>query len=200
MLELTTQLLVENLATGSSENTYGGLIAKSIKQACNGDYAGYALPLSDNQFFSKFISTLNSYINKEAIKLKVNGLLAVLTPSHNLYKLYGDRKYDSFTNPEEELNAMQAEKDADPLYDISVGKTEFANIELQRTYKVTYNEEYKDNQFVPGVQSFIFMGHNVLYSSQGTIPDGYGVKVDGNNIYVDSRTLEKKYTIDPTTN
>ena len=50
-------------------------------------------------------------------------------------KVYAGRKYESFTNPKEELEALQAQQV--PVYDINNPDSNITNLELGRTYLVT---------------------------------------------------------------
>lgn len=87
------------------------------------------IPYSDPSVFNQLVSTITSTLNRASIRTKFPGLLAVLNPSHTIYKLYGDRKLESF-NSREEIKALQAEYDANPLSSVS-------DIELGRQYKIT---------------------------------------------------------------
>lgn len=97
--EQVLKLVAKNMADSKSDS-FARTIAKSIVQAVeenpNISYRDSGLPLSDNAVFAKMISTIASTINRTGIKLKIPGLLAVLSPCHNLYKIYGDRTFDSF--------------------------------------------------------------------------------------------------------
>jgi hypothetical protein len=79
-------------------------------------YKDIDFPLSDNTVFNKMISTVTSTMSKQGIRLKIPGVLAVLTPSFDLFKLYGNKKFDSFKNPNVELEEMQQKAEANPIY------------------------------------------------------------------------------------
>lgn len=95
------------------------------------------LPLSDNTVYAKVFSIIASYLTNSGIKQKIPGILSVLTPSHNIFKLYGGRKYESFTNPEQELAELQAISEKNPVFDVANPQTNISNLELGRTYRIT---------------------------------------------------------------
>jgi hypothetical protein len=72
------------------------------------------LPMSDPSIFQKLVSVVSSTLNKTAIKMKFDGILAVLVPSHNKYRLFGGRLLDSF-NSLSELQDLQLEMDQKPI-------------------------------------------------------------------------------------
>ncbi len=126
----------------SNSNNFAEIIARDlIKKAREGQeikYSKVLMPLSDNTIHAKVLSTITSYLTKTGIRQKVSGLLAVLTPSHNIYKLYGDRKLESFTNPEIELEELQRQQV--PIYDsgflYNPNMQEFMGMQIER---VPYN-------------------------------------------------------------
>lgn len=56
------------------------------------------LPLSDTTMFKKLVSNLAVYLSNKGIKVKVQGILAVLNPSYDLFKLHNGRKLEEFTD------------------------------------------------------------------------------------------------------
>lgn len=104
--------------------------AKEGKELTFKDTKGI-IPYSDPSVFNQLVSTITSSLNKSAIRVKFAGTLAVLNPSHGIWKLYGDRKLESFNN-QEEINNLQALYDTKPLKSIS-------EIQLGRSYNVTVN-------------------------------------------------------------
>lgn len=123
LTEKVLELIVKNLAKGNTSNSFAAIIAQSIKEAVSKDselsYMKAYLPLSDNTVFSKMISTVNSYITSKGIKLKIDGLLAVLTPSHNLFKIFGNKTYDQYKDPNIELELEQQKLDTNPAVSIN---------------------------------------------------------------------------------
>ena len=97
--------IIDSLGTGQKiSNNFAEIIASDlIKQAKEGKKIKFSealLPLSDNTVYAKIFSIISSYLTNAGIKQKIPGILSVLTPSHEIFKLYAGRKYESFTNPE----------------------------------------------------------------------------------------------------
>lgn len=137
----TIKLVVNNLVNSSKSTSFAQLIAESIQQQMasdpNYDLSKSRFPLSDRTVFRKVLSTVSSYITKQSIKLKVPGILSVLTPSHDIFKLYGGRKLESFDNPEVELQQLQEEQV--PAVDINF------NYQLNQDYFLGFNIIYDNN-------------------------------------------------------
>ena len=106
------QSIVKALGTDSNTDNFAAIIASDlIRQAREGkevNFAASLLPLSDNTVYAKVFSTVTSFLTNAGIKQKIPGILSVLTPSHDIFKLYAGRKYESFSNPEVELAELQA--------------------------------------------------------------------------------------------
>lgn len=118
--EVMMKAIVTALGTSNSENFAKVLASDLIKKAREGKEIKFAeamLPLSDNTVYSKVFSIIASYLTNSGIKQKIPGILSVLTPSHNIFQLYAGRKYESFTNPREEL--AQLEREQDPIFQLS---------------------------------------------------------------------------------
>lgn len=101
LLEQTLKFVSKEIAKGAREDSFAKLIAQKLVETVEesgGKYSDYGLPISNPTILSQVISTIASYINKNAIKIKIPGLLAVLTPSYGLYKMYGNRTYDTLYN------------------------------------------------------------------------------------------------------
>ena len=56
------------------------------------------LPISDTTMFKKLVSNLAVYLSNKGIKVKVQGILAVLNPSYDLFKLYNGKKLEEFAD------------------------------------------------------------------------------------------------------
>ena len=56
------------------------------------------LPISDTTMFKKLVSNLAVYLSNKGIKVKVQGILAILNPSYDLFKLYNGKKLEEFTD------------------------------------------------------------------------------------------------------
>ena len=140
--EVLYKSIIKLLETSNSQNFITDLAKEIMAKARNGNEINFSeqiIPLSDNNIYAKVVSTVNSYLTKTGIKQKIPGILSVLTPSHNIMKLYAGRKYDSFTNPEEELKVLQ-EVQA-PTFSVDLSGTSITDIELGRNYFITVNED-----------------------------------------------------------
>ena len=138
--EVLMQSIVKAIATSNGDNFAKIIALDLMEQARAGKEISYAdvnIPLSDNNIYRKVFSTVSAFLTRSGIKQKIPGVLSVLTPSHEIMKVYGGRKYESFTNPKEELEALQAQQV--PVYDINNPDSNIANLELGRTYLVTSN-------------------------------------------------------------
>lgn len=118
--EILVKSIVKSLGSKQKSNrSFVEIIASDlIKRAKEGkeiQFSEVLLPLSDNTVYAKVFSTITSFLTNTGIKQKIDGTLSVLTPSHQVYKLWADRKYESFTNPEQELAELQLQQI--PLYD-----------------------------------------------------------------------------------
>jgi hypothetical protein len=74
------QAVAENLVQAAREGTKitGARLAEKI-------------PFSHPAMFRQLISILSSALNKQGVRIKFPGLLAVLNPSNGIFKLYGDK-------------------------------------------------------------------------------------------------------------
>lgn len=138
--EVLMKSIIDSLGTGQKiSNNFAEIIASDlIKQAKEGKKIKFSealLPLSDNTVYAKIFSIISSYLTNAGIKQKIPGILSVLTPSHEIFKLYAGRKYESFANPEQELAELQAQQV--PVYDSLDPKTNISNLELGREYFIT---------------------------------------------------------------
>lgn len=145
--EVLMQSIVKAIATSNGDNFAKTISLDLMEQAKAGKKISYAdanIPLSDNNIYRKIFSTVSVFLTRSGIKQKIPGVLSVLTPSHDIMKVYAGRKYESFTNPKEELEALQAQQV--PVYDINNPDSDITNLELGRTYLVTFkaDSEVKD--------------------------------------------------------
>lgn len=142
LTEKVLELIAKNLATGTGSSSFATIIANSIREMVHKDpelsYMRAYLPLSDNTVFNKMFSTINSHINNQAIKLKIDGLLAVLTPSHELFKLYGNKTFDKYKDPNVELEIEQQKLDANPNVLIE------QNLDYTNQIMLDYNQDYEN--------------------------------------------------------
>lgn len=135
--EVLMKSIINALGTSQSNGgNFAEIIASDlIRQAREGkaiNFADALLPLSDNTVYSKIFSIISSYLTNAGIKQKIPGILSVLTPSHNIFKLYAGRKYESFTNPEQELEQLQREQAPvfDDGYFWTEGQADFQGMQL----------------------------------------------------------------------
>ena len=145
--EVLMQSIVKAISTSNGDNFAKTISLDLMEQAKAGKKISYAdanIPLSDNNIYRKIFSTISAFLTRSGIKQKIPGVLSVLTPSHDIMKVYAGRKYESFTNPKEELEALQAQQV--PVYDINNPDSDITNLELGRTYLVTskVDSEVKD--------------------------------------------------------
>lgn len=138
--EVMYEIIIKSLADSRDSNSFIYQVASElIEKARKGEkikFSEAALPLSDGTLFSKIFSTVASYLTNTGIKQKIPGILSVLTPSFDIMKLYGGKKYEAYLNPKQELADLQLEYDANPVFDANNPLTNISNLELGRTYKI----------------------------------------------------------------
>ena len=140
--EVVYKSIIKLLETSNSQNFATDLAKELMQKARNGEdikFSEALIPLSDNNIYAKVLSTINSYLTKTGIKQKIPGILSVLTPSFGVNKLHAGRKYESFNNPEVELEELQ--KQQKPVFDINDAGTSISDIELGREYFITRTQD-----------------------------------------------------------
>ena len=154
---IINELIIKALGTsGINETNFASIIAKGVlKEMRNGteiDWSQNILPLSDNTVLAKLISTITTSLTNSGIKMKIPGLLAVLTPSFNLIKFFDDRKLESFDNFEEEIEQIQAEAERNPVF--SYQKFDFEGINTSKDNNNSLQQQYvytnKNNEITFG--------------------------------------------------
>lgn len=80
------------------------------------------LPVSLPATYKKLISVVSSTLSHLAIRLKFDGILAVLTPSHDIYKIFNGKQLKDF-NSYEELIAEEEKANFISVYKLSPGTT-----------------------------------------------------------------------------
>lgn len=142
---VVNKIIVNNLASsGINETNFASLIAKDfIKQVKENKEINWnqdILPMSESAVYSKLCSSIAVSLTNSGIKLKTPGILAVLNPSYNIIKIYGNKKLDEFDNPEVELEQLQQEYDSNPVINASSENPidSIADIRIGRTYKIVY--------------------------------------------------------------
>ena len=136
--EIVVKTLIDNLANARDNGSnFAKTIAKTLiqkaKEGQDINFSEELLPLSDNTIYAKVVSTIAAYLTNSGIRQKIPGILSVLTPSYQIMKLYGERKYESFKNLEE-LREYQEKYPS--VYDGTDINT-LADINIGRTYRVT---------------------------------------------------------------
>ena len=197
------QSIVKALGTDSNVDNFAAIIASNlIRQAKEGKEINFAeslLPLSDNTIHAKVLSTVTSFLTNSGIKQKISGILSVLTPSHNIFQLYGDRKFESFTNPEQELEKMQLQYDSNPVFDSADSTTNISDLELGRTYKITHiipnSIDFKrDYNGVSLEQAYRKVVYNRLYQDAPPSIKGQITKILNGNSKVSLSDIVNKLT------
>ncbi len=142
------ETIINSLSESNSSNFATKIAENLIDRVNNGEkitWSKVVIPLSDNTIYAKILSTLASYLTKSGIKQKIPGILSVLTPSYKSFKVYTNAKgetvkYESFTDPESELELAQLEKNNNPIFsieDINNPQGNISNIEIGRDYIIT---------------------------------------------------------------
>lgn len=107
------------------------------------------LPISDPSIYNQAISMVTSAVNSMAIRMKFNGQLSVLTPSHNIYKIFGKKQLSEFKS----YDALKKEYDStieeifNPLNKGKETREDRINKALKegviiRSYKLALGTEY----------------------------------------------------------
>ena len=99
------------------------------------------LPLSSGNVFNQFNTILSSVISRASIKLKFDGTLSVLTPSHGIYKIFGGKGLDEYTS-RNELFQTRKEFDKSIVKDpVAIQKALMAKT-LLPNYKISLGTSY----------------------------------------------------------
>ena len=137
---IATALMTQSNSTGVIEQVATRLmdLAEEGKEAQFVDN----IPYSDPSIYKKIQSIISVALTSSAIKIKMPGLLAVLCPSYNIYKLYGNRLLSKWNDGE--LDTLQKEADDNPVWSWNWNKNndgeQTGDIELSKTYKIYYND------------------------------------------------------------
>lgn len=119
------------------------------------------IPFSDPSIFNGLCSAISSTLTKAAIRLQFNGSLAVLNPSHKIWKLYGDRMYDSFNN-DEEIQKLQELYNSKPI-------TNLSELRLGRHYTITVGDT-TSTEFIETPQQYWDLRSRLTQSELMGIP------------------------------
>lgn len=113
------------------------------------------IPWSDTVVYNKIYSDLASHLSRQAVKMKFDGTLAVICPTHMLEKLYGNKRLNNYTAIEEgaESSISQMIKEQEEIaenkaiFDITrdgndpdIVSNLLSKIDTQHIYKVIYDD------------------------------------------------------------
>lgn len=148
--KLMGSLMVKQLASSNTDDVSmaKAVVSELIDVYNNGTdlqkLPSIDLPISDSAIFNKFVSTVASTLSKTAIKLKFDGLLAVLTPSHTIYKVFGGKLLNEF-NSKKELISLQEESLRKPLdsSQLNVGTSYYEIVPVRTANGEIYFEKGK---------------------------------------------------------
>lgn len=119
--EVLIHSIVKAIGNDQNTNNFAAIVASElIKQAKQGEKINFAeslLPLSDNTIYAKVLSSITTFLTNTGIKQTIKGVLSVLTPSYKAFKLYANRKYESFKDFEKDIEELQ--KETVPVFDSS---------------------------------------------------------------------------------
>lgn len=150
------EIIIKNLANASTQN-FGTYLAQSIvdtiKTIKNGqnEWARRGFPISDNTVFNRAINSLANYMTKNAIKLKMPGTLSIMTPSHKMTPIFGDRQFGDFIDPLREIRTAQHKYyDSKPIYSNDekgvFGSVADVNVDYTYKFDVTEPVGFKINE------------------------------------------------------
>lgn len=139
LYSVINKLIIKGLSESQNDsNNFAATIAKQvIKEVRRGikvDWNKEILPMSDNSIYAKLISTISVLLTKNGIKMKIPGLLAIISPAFDTIKLYDGKKLSQFNSKQEILDLQENKYDNLPVL-TSENRT-YQNIELGRTYDV----------------------------------------------------------------
>lgn len=109
-------------------------------------------PMSHPAMYKQLVSILSSALNKQSIKIKFPGSLAVLNPSNRIWKLYGDRLLGDYRRDKtklptkEALKKAQKESDSRPLEHPS-------GVKLGHSYYLIHEGEPLENRKIYQLES-----------------------------------------------
>lgn len=127
------------ITSSSSSEAISYTTSELLKLMRDGKQAYFkdAIPYSDNGLYSKIISTIGSTLTKAAIKIKMVGVLAVLCPSYNRYKIYNGELLNG--RSQNDLDNMQTEYETVDNDLLQNGE----HIQYDRSYKL-YSDNIED--------------------------------------------------------
>lgn len=146
-----TKIIIDNLANATSQN-FGSFLSQQILETAKQfkqeefNWALQGLPISDNTIFNRAINILSNYVTKNAIKLKMPGSLAIMTPGYKSIVMYGNKRYNEYDDPGKDI--LKEQKDTyNKLIVYSQNEGSASNVQMGHKYKIlTYADriKYKD--------------------------------------------------------
>lgn len=141
------QIAQQNVSENNLITTIASDLVEKVKKGKKlTNEEALSLPIDDNAIYNQFVSKLSVFLTDSGIRMKIPGLLAVLNPSYETIKLYGDRKLEEVSNMDE------IQKSA-PVVVNEFGEINQKHIKYGRTYKVQYKlpeftlKSFKDGRF-----------------------------------------------------
>lgn len=144
LYEVVNKLIIKELATsGNKGANFASNIARGIIQEVrkNNDvnWSEAVLPMSDNSIYGKLTSIIATTLTRKGIRLKIPGLLSIITPAYDFVKLYGGKKLEQYDDGE--LKALQAQQ----LPIITNESRNYQDLELGVTYIISdFDNMFKD--------------------------------------------------------
>lgn len=143
---IATALMTQQTSQGVVEQVASNLI-ELAKQGKEAEFVDN-IPYSDPSIYKKIQSIISVALTTSSIKIKMPGLLAVLCPSYNIYKLYGNRLLSKWKDGD--LAKLQEEADDKPIwFQGNWAKNndgeQIGDIELTKTYKLYVNPDNLEN-------------------------------------------------------
>lgn len=143
---IATALMTQQTSQGVIEQVASNLI-ELAKQGKEAEFVDN-IPYSDPSIYKKIQSIISVALTTSSIKIKMPGLLAVLCPSYNIYKLYGNRLLSKWKDGD--LSKLQEEADNEHIWfqgnwiKNNDGE-QIGDIELTKTYKLYVNPDNLEN-------------------------------------------------------
>ena len=143
---IATALMTQQTSQGVVEQVASNLI-ELAKQGKEAEFVDN-IPYSDPSIYKKIQSIISVALTTSSIKIKMPGLLAVLCPSYNIYKLYGNRLLNKWKDGD--LSKLQEEADNKHIWFQGNWKKDdngeqIGDIELTKTYKLYVNPDNLEN-------------------------------------------------------
>ena len=205
LLTEVTKIIVDKLIHSQDDNAaLDAVFDFLIKKVETGgkiettDLDGHPIPWSDAKLYNKVYNDLASHLTNNAIKMKFPGTLAVICPTERVERMYGDRRLNSFANPDTNIseilgkelyqNKVREGREAGLIYDLQTHRDDTwtklslaSNLDTQHHYWVEYtyaNGEpvmdehgniYKESYTMETPQDYYKLRDLIAYGGTGTI-------------------------------